>query len=109
MKKLSGVIRFARPEEFYKSYGAPISVGMYGGPVTAWQPCEVPCPYCREPLHEALLHNAGRIVQILSEREPEFEVLHQTVPSTHRVVGCRPCRSMFTLPKAESQNTTEST
>lgn len=66
--------------------------------------CEVPCPYCREPLHEAFdahPHRVRRVVQSFDDGRALVE--GDAIPPTHRVMGCPPCRAVFTLPRAHAE------
>lgn len=63
---------------------------------------EVACPYCREPMREAIGAGARRVARVVKRLSDERAiVIGQDVPKTHRVFGCQTCRAIFTQPKAK--------
>ena len=68
-------------------------------PQVRWS--DVPCPYCREPMIEAIDAQSTRVRRVV-ERYPGGRALVDAdrIPESHRTVGCRECRAVFTLPKA---------
>lgn len=66
-----------------------------------WKTIGVPCPYCRGTLEGVFgVPDANRIVSVgdVYDRGRKQRAVIHTIPSSHRVLRCRPCRQQFTIP-----------
>lgn len=56
------------------------------------------CPYCHDRLTTLTKGEFSRIVAIAEKREAEWDVIVQSVPSSHTVARCATCHIAFTFP-----------
>lgn len=83
-----------------------LDVGAYIGHHQRPRACEVECPYCRVLMVEAQpTEPPKRIVRVLRRLKSEpgwqrADVMAHVIPDSYRIVGCRECRSVFTVPKS---------
>lgn len=78
----------------------PPDVGVMLGFRTALVQTEIPCPYCKEPMKEAVTERPPhRIVKVLKRRKDFVTVMGHRIPPTHRTVACYGCKASFTVPR----------
>ncbi|MGH8527128.1 MAG: hypothetical protein ACREXY_23865 [Gammaproteobacteria bacterium] len=66
---------------------------------------DVPCPYCRSVMLEAVDAGPLRIVRILKRRDDTSALVIGCPPPTPvRVFGCKECQALFTLPVAANRD-----
>ncbi len=85
----------------------PLDVGSYTGHKRGVKPSGVACPYCHLEMIEAIptepSHRIVRIVRPLRSFNAGSRralVTGHQIPDTHKVVACKPCIAVFTMPKA---------
>lgn len=67
----------------------------------------IPCPYCEEPMKEAVTtHPPHRIVKVLKRGKDFLTVMGHRIPLTHRTVACYGCKASFTVPRDREAATT---
>lgn len=99
--------------ESYESRGdfQTLGPGTYSGHSRGYKRSDVPCPYCRALMQQAIPvgDDPCRIVRVLRDLPPyddgrrRAHVVGHRIPATHRVLACRPCKAVFTFPKRSNR------
>lgn len=75
--------------------------GMFTGWKNGEHKSEVSCPYCREPMIEAMGAVFSRIRQIGRQiSKDQWMAVLDHIPADYRALACAGCRQSFTLPKS---------